>query len=140
MLKQDGVKKMFEYHGWITINNTNFSNNNETLEKKTRKISRLVEKHKDSTAKIDIFYQKGQTFIRFDGSLEHYKAWVLKLFFAIGHIVEECEGSLFIKDEENPCLSNQFQAWLMCDGAVIPCDNLGVQSMDSHQQPLMQAV
>ena len=56
--------------------------------------------------------------------LNHYQAWVLKLFFEIGKVAGECDGSMFIKDEENPCLTDQFQMWQMTNGQVKLVGNL----------------
>ena len=74
---------MFEYHGWITINtdNKNLKTSSSSIESKIKKVSQLVNNHKNKASKLEIFYQKGQPFIRFDGGLEPLPSLGIKTVF-----------------------------------------------------------
>lgn len=113
---------MFEFHGWISVDLADDTAGKKSSVNDIDSIKSLIEKHKNLQSKVDIFYQQGKPFIRFDGRLAHYQGWVLQLFFAINDKTNKSEGVLFIKDEENPCLDRQFRVWQMMDGEVLSGD------------------
>lgn len=113
---------MFEFHGWILINLASEGQKEDPLTTRINAIKNVIDELSTSQSKVDIFYQQGKPFIRFDGRLNHYEGWVLKLFFAINKMTDGSEGILFIKDEDNPCLNSQFRVWQMMNGEVLSGD------------------
>lgn len=113
---------MFEFHGWVSVNLENKSADKNTSVVDINTIKSLIDKNKNSQSKVDIFYQQGKPFVRFDGHLSHYQGWVLQLFFAINEKTNNSEGILFIKDEDNPCFDSQFRVWQMMNGEVLSGD------------------
>lgn len=113
---------MFEFHGWIEVNLADKKQSKDNSDEGVTAIKSLIEKYKNLQSKVDIFYQQGKPFVRLDGRLTHYQGWVLQLFFAINDITDNSQGILFIKDEDNPCLDNQFRVWQMMGGEVLSGD------------------
>ncbi|WLQ15788.1 Imm7 family immunity protein [Hahella aquimaris] len=123
---------MFEYHGWVTVweGACEIEDDLALREKNCREIQLLVEKYRDNMSRVELFYQNGSSYVRFDGDRNHYQAWVLELFIRIGEIAKGSHGLLYVRDQESPDYGNEFQVWRMARGKVIrvkdnllsPCD------------------
>lgn len=123
---------MFEYHGWVTVwEGSSESEDNSVLrEQNCLEIRNAIDQHKDNMSRIELYYQNGSPYVRFDGDRNHYQSWVLDLFVKIGRIAKGSHGLLYIRDDENPEYENEFQVWRMARGEAIqikdtllsPCD------------------
>jgi hypothetical protein len=123
---------MFEYHGWVTVweGSSEAEDDSALRESNCRDIEAAIEKYKDDMSRVELFYQNGSPYVRFDGDRNHYKSWVLELFIHIGEIAKGSHGLLYIRDGENSDYDNEFQVWRMARGKVdqmkdsllSPCD------------------
>ena len=112
---------MFEFHGWIALgfSDLNAGEYSDETTQPILDIKSLIDAHKDSSTKFDIFYQQGKPFVRIDGCVRSYQAWVLKLFYDIAKTADDSDGILFRKDDENSLFDNQYRVWQMSAGEVL---------------------
>ena len=125
---------MFEYHGWVTVceDSSEPEDNSALLDENCREIKAAIEEYKDNMCRVEMFFQNGSPYVRFDGSRNHSKTWVLNLFTRIGSIAKGSYGLLYVRDDESEKYDNEFQVWRMARGHVTrmkelllsPCDPL----------------
>ncbi len=118
---------MFEYHGWIAVweGSCEAEDDSVRLRDHCREIRREIEKYAYASSKIELFYQNGGTYVRFDGCQNHYTSWVVALFIRFGEIAKGSHGLLYLRDDESPDYGNEFQVWRMAKGKAIQMrDNL----------------
>ena len=113
---------MFEFHGWVTIqegwceaqeDDALLENNVETIRSEAFRLA--VE---DFGCKAEVATANGLHRLTIHGYRNHHQPWVLNLFKAAGRIAKGSYGILYIHDDEDPDMSNEFQVWIMIRGKV----------------------
>ena len=113
---------MFEFHSWVTIQEGWCeSQDDETLlAANVKEIRSEAERLLVDTfgCSADVAVANGLHRPTIHGFRNHAQSWVLELFRRTGQIARGSYGVLYIRDDEDPDHSNEFQVWVMVRGEV----------------------
>ncbi|MFB8282712.1 Imm7 family immunity protein [Nocardia colli] len=114
---------MFEYHGWLTVQYDVEYDDHSQLESTYRALAAKLDAFDTGSGLVDLRRVNGQIQLHFGGYTNHPHWSVLDSFNEVGTIAPGSFGTLWVRNDEDPELHNEFQIFVMRRGQTITAND-----------------
>ncbi|TDQ53742.1 Imm7 family immunity protein [Actinorugispora endophytica] len=112
---------MFQYHAWITIQDSPGDGNDSSLSLAFDSIKKRTEVLREFSGLVDIRWVNGLPMIHLGGFLNRYSSQGEEVFSLLEHTGRVAPGSygvLYTSDDEGPLHRNEFRVFIMRRGKI----------------------
>ncbi|MFJ4094135.1 Imm7 family immunity protein [Kitasatospora sp. NPDC089913] len=112
---------MFEYHGWINVQESAGADEDDHDDGRLREIVEGIERRIleiDSPYLLDLQWMNGQVFVHLGGFPNHRDLEIVEFFTEIGERAPGSYGLLHVRDDEDPARENEVLVIRMVRGRV----------------------
>ncbi|MFC8450237.1 Imm7 family immunity protein [Kitasatospora sp. NPDC057223] len=112
---------MFEYHGWINVQESASADDDNYDDGCLREIVEGIERRIreiDSPYLLDLRWMNGEAFVHFGGFPNHRDAEIVEFFGEVGERAPGSYGLLHVRDDEDPARENEVLVIRMVRGRV----------------------
>ncbi|MBF6124412.1 immunity 7 family protein [Nocardia brasiliensis] len=107
---------MFEYHGWLTVQYDVEYDDHAQIESTYQDVKARLDAFDTGSGLVDLRRVNGKIQLHFAGYTNHPHWSILDGFKEIGSIAPGSFGTLWIRNDEDPVLYNEFQVFVMRRG------------------------
>ncbi|THA85313.1 Imm7 family immunity protein [Streptomyces sp. A0592] len=112
---------MFEYHGWISVQESAGADDSDDGDVLLGRIAETVGariREMDRPGLLDLRWMNGELFLHLGGFRNHRDPEVLELFGEVGRLAPGSYGVMHVRDDEDPGRENEVRVLRMVRGRV----------------------